>query len=141
MNKGFQFVDCGLDNIFLQDGYSIVDTGYGPASVIRDPEDLHHAIAAYVLGLRDLCGKEGRYLRSWLGLNDQELALEIDLTDNKVADWSRLPDHKIPAKSAARLRTLCMKRLPDNFKPVQQSATGEADFSHHSGEWQLLNPK
>jgi len=138
MNQGLQFIDCGLDYIYLQDGYSIVDTGYGPASVIKAPEDLHNAIAAHILGLNDLRGKEGRYLRSWLGQSEHSLALAIDLTASRVATWSRLPDEKIAAKTAAKLRSLALKKVPDRFKPLPISARGEASFSYGDGLWHRL---
>ena len=60
----YHYTMCGLDNVWLENGYTEKKTAYGNAVSIDAVEDLHRVIA---LSLCDkphrLTGKEFRFLR------------------------------------------------------------------------------
>ena len=39
---------CGLDNIYLRNGYNLEQTDYGEAVSVRDADELHSAIGVYL---------------------------------------------------------------------------------------------
>ena len=58
MTDRLHYTACGLDEIYLLNGFDIVETGYGPGPVIKNPEQLYDAVAASVLGRARLSGQE-----------------------------------------------------------------------------------
>jgi len=64
---------CGLGNVWLRNGYTIKQTRYGKAVVIRDVEGLHRAIAKALSRKRKLSGTEFRFLRKEIGLSQEAL--------------------------------------------------------------------
>ncbi len=139
MINGLHFTDCGLDNVYLLDGYEIIETGYGPAPVIKDPAELHHAITAHILGLRELDGKTAAFLRAWLGMSVDQIAQITDLQTAQVRAWQRRPDAKVPAKAAAKIRQKCLDRIGHRFKPITINGDGPIKLSRQSGRWSTIS--
>ncbi len=135
MTDRLHYTACGLDEIYLLNGFDIVETGYGPGPVIKNPEQFYDAVAASVLGRVRLNGQAGRYLQIWLALDDAELATLLQLPTGQIPVWEREPERIIPAAAAARLRQAALKNLPAAFKPVARSADGPAHFRFDNGRW------
>lgn len=81
---------CGLDDVYLLNGFERRDTDYGPAVSIADIDDLHQAIGLQlVLQRKTLSPKEFRFLRKEMDLTQLELADSIGVTDQTVARYEK----------------------------------------------------
>ncbi len=134
-----RFVDCGLDDVYLQNGYEIIETGYGPAPVIRAPDRLHAAIAEALLGRRRISGREAKYLQGWLGLDDKALARLMNLTPGRLHDLLNRADRPIPAVNAAPLRQAVHRKLSLGGA-VAPTPDGPITIRYDGSEWRPVQP-
>ncbi|HXG79592.1 MAG TPA: helix-turn-helix domain-containing protein [Methyloceanibacter sp.] len=89
-NQPFHYKQCGLDNIYLMNGYCIEQTAYGEAVSIRDADELHKAIGVYLVQHRKvLSAKEVRFLRKQLELTQAELGSLMGQSSQQVARWEK----------------------------------------------------
>ena len=81
---------CGLDNIFLLNGYR-TDYPDGEESIsVVDVEGLHRAIGRHlVLHRKGLSPKEVRFLRKTMDLTQAELAAKLGNDAQSVARWEK----------------------------------------------------
>lgn len=101
----YHYRTCGLDNVYLVNGFSIKETRYGQAVTIDDMDGLHRTIGRRLaLKKKDLAGRELRFLRHELGLSQDRLGRLLGRTSQAVARWekgqARITD---PAQSLIRL--------------------------------------
>jgi DNA-binding transcriptional regulator YiaG len=84
------YTDCGLDNIFLLNGFEreVID---GEEYVsISDIDGLHRAIGLHiVLDKKAPTGQEMRFLRTEMGLSQAELGKLLGVSDQSVARWEK----------------------------------------------------
>jgi DNA-binding transcriptional regulator YiaG len=86
----YQYTQCGLDDVYLLNGYRTHQTPYGNGISVENAEGLHKAIAEYVcLHKATLNGKEIRFLRKLLDLTQAELALCLGCDQQSVARWEK----------------------------------------------------
>lgn len=105
MTKMYHYTECGLDYIYLKDGFHYHETPYGKGVSFDDPDGLHDAIARTVLAMpRQLKGQEVRFLRSMLGVSQTSLATAIGTTRPSVARWEGDADKDIPGTADRALR-------------------------------------
>jgi len=87
----FHYTACGLNNVWLANGYSLKQTKYGQGVSIMDVDGLHKLLASKLVdkdGL--LSGKEFRFLRVQLGLTQQGLGkLMGNISENAISLWER----------------------------------------------------
>jgi DNA-binding transcriptional regulator YiaG len=100
----YHYVECGLPNVFLKNGYEHVDTPHGPAVAIRDVERLHAAIAWTLVEDKPwLTGPEVRFIRKFLDLTQAQLGELLGVEDQSVRRWERLGRVPRAADHALRL--------------------------------------
>ncbi len=88
--KLYHYKTCGLDNIYLRNGVSVVQTPRGEGVHIQDVEGLHRAIGTMlVLERKYLDGKEFRFLRHELRMTQQSLAMLLGVDVQSVARWEK----------------------------------------------------
>jgi putative transcriptional regulator len=86
----FHYKMCGLDNIYLMNGYCVEQTAYGEAVSIRDADELHKAIGVYLVQHRKvLSPREVRFLRKQLELTQAELGGLMGQSSQQVARWEK----------------------------------------------------
>lgn len=84
------YTACGLDNVYLASGYQVREIGGERYVSVRDAEDLHKAIAGYLIRQKKvLAGKEIRFLRKHLELTQRELANWLGVSDQSVARYEK----------------------------------------------------
>lgn len=110
----YQYKECGLDNIYLVNGYDHIDTDYGPATTIHDVDGLHEAIAFSLCDTAKLKGAEFRFLRHYLNLSQTMVGQFFGMTDQAVAKWEK--HNKVPKLADIMLRALCKERLLGNVE-------------------------
>ncbi len=114
--KLHRFDDAGLRNVWLVNGYQIVDTRYGRGVSYRDLDGLTRAICA-VLARKPgrLTGVEFRYLRLDLRLSQKSLSELLGNTEQSVANWEKRG--RVPLWADKHLRLLWLA-ANDGHQPV-----------------------
>ncbi len=88
--KPYHYTLCGLDNVYLENGYTIKKTPYGDGIAVHDLEGLHQAIAYNLITKqRKLKGDEIRYLRKELELSQKGLSVLLDVSENTIRGWEK----------------------------------------------------
>lgn len=82
--------ECGLDNVYLANGWRYEETPIGKFLEIKDVPELFAALARHIVEQRDRPnGKQLRYLRQYLNLTQADLGKLLGLTDQQVARWEK----------------------------------------------------
>lgn len=103
--------DCGLDYVWLRNGFEYRDSPHGRLVKINDRDGLHGAIARWIVtNPARLRGQEVRFLRSMLGLSQEGFGKLLDQSRASVARWEGEPDKAITAGSDRWLRVVYAKR-------------------------------
>ena len=100
----YQYTECGLDNVTLENGYEIHDTAEGRGVSIHDIDGLHRAIAkALIDKAAPLTGAEFRFLRTELDLSQNAIGNLMERTDQMVAKWEK-GESSVPRLADAAIR-------------------------------------
>jgi DNA-binding transcriptional regulator YiaG len=115
MKKQFHYTACGLDNVWLENGYTLKETPIGQAVSVQDVNGLHELLALQLAqkpGL--LTGKEFRFLRVQLGLSQEALGRLLDFSENAVSLWER--KDTVPVTCDHWLRMCVLAKLAGHTK-------------------------
>lgn len=104
MSKMYHYKECGLDNVWLVDGYHVRRTPYGEAIAIDDVPGLYGSIARSVVEKAGaLSGKEVRFLRKHLDSSQRVLGAALGSDEQTISRWER-GETKIPGAADRLLR-------------------------------------
>lgn len=111
----YHYTECGLNNVWLANGYDEHETPYGAAVSIADVDGLHRAIALHLIKYKPrLSGGEFRFLRKELDLSQAALARVLGNDAQSVARWEK---NGRPPKMAERfLRALYREHAEGNAR-------------------------
>lgn len=102
----YKYTDCGLDNVFLVNGFSITSTDYGEMVAISDTDGLHKAIAEDLVNSpATLTGAEFRFLRLEMDVSQRHLAAILNVQEQAVGRWERNRKRAVPGAADRMLRT------------------------------------
>lgn len=111
----YHYTDCGLNNVWLENGYNTVKTPYGKAVSIEDADSLHALIATDLTKKEGrLTGKEFRYLRTLLCVSQKSFAEMQGLSEQAVSLWERTG--KVPKSADTTIRMLALETLKGDGK-------------------------
>jgi DNA-binding transcriptional regulator YiaG len=97
---------CGLNYVYLTNGFRRQETEYGMVTAVDDIEGLRRAIAHDIVHNRaHLSGREVRFLRKELDLSQNGLALCQGVDGQTVARWEK-GRTRIPGPADRLLRVL-----------------------------------
>lgn len=86
----YHYKECGLRNVWLQNGYKERKTPYGKAVAIQDVEGLHRVLAMKIIRERPrLSGTEFRFLRKELDMSQAKLAGFFGYDAQTIALWEK----------------------------------------------------
>jgi DNA-binding transcriptional regulator YiaG len=104
LDKPFLFKGAGLPNVYLRSGVKIEkDPDYGELVTIEKMPELFLAIAfAIVAKAEPLTGDEMRFLRKRMELRPADLAQELRVTEQTVANYEKGKTEAGPADLALR---------------------------------------
>lgn len=103
----YRYTGCGLPNVFLKNGFELVETPYGEGVTIHDLDGLHLAIGTTIVESSEpMVGYEFRFLRTELDLSQSGLAEVLGCDEQTVARWEKKKDKEINAPQADRLMRL-----------------------------------
>ncbi len=86
----YHYKECGLDNIWLRNGYTLHETPYGEGVSIDDIDGLHTSIGkAIAEASTPLTPAEFRFLRDELDLSQKRLGALWDKGEQTVANYEK----------------------------------------------------
>jgi len=146
--KPYHFTECGLDNVYLLNGFHIHETESGKGISFEDLEELHRAIALHLVRCdTHLSGKEFRFLRKELDASQEMIARLFGVDAQSVARWEKgQSDLKPLADRMIRLLYMeqilgnpKVKNLLDLVATLSEQGDGEPPkhFKYMDGEWRV----
>ena len=110
-DERYHYLECGLDDVYLVNGFKRFDSARGTSIAIGDIDNLHRAIGEHLCNRkRDLSGKEIRFLRREMLLSQASLAHLLDVKEQTVHRWETEKSN-MPGAAAALLRLLYMEQI------------------------------
>ena len=92
----YHYTACGLDNVWLTNGYVEKNTPYGMAVAVVKADELHELLASDIVKKKALLtGKELRFLRVQMGLSQDGFARIHGVTEQAISLWER-QRNKVP---------------------------------------------
>ncbi|WP_142850539.1 DNA-binding transcriptional regulator [Telmatospirillum sp. J64-1] len=86
----YHYTECGLENVWLVNGYREIETGYGKAVSVPNSRALHQAIATDLIHRKPhLSGGELRFLRGNMDKTQAEFAYLLGRDTQTVARWEK----------------------------------------------------
>ena len=109
----YHYTECGLDNVWLANGFTKKKTAYGEAVSITDADGLHKLLAEDLINKpARLTGKEFRFLRVMLKLSQAAVAKMQGVSEQNVSLWER--HGKVPKANDNLMRFLYMAHESKN---------------------------
>lgn len=107
----YHYTGCGLNYVYLKNGYNMKKTPYGDGVTIHDIDGLHRAIASDIVENRpELSPDEFRFMRKELGFTQARLGSILDVDQQTVANWEK-GNTKLPNMVAIFLRSVFRERI------------------------------
>ena len=145
-----RYLESGLDNIYLENGYRIHRTPYGEGISIQDTEGLNRAIGRWLVSLpKPLTGAELRFLRLEMEATQKDLAGILGTTEQTLRLWEKHRKKPMPGPADRLLRALYLeftgkdesvrKMLERLTKFNETSRQVKARFRETSRGWKQRN--
>lgn len=140
----YHYTACGLDDVYLLSGYEIEETPYGEGVSVKNADELHRAIGAYLVSSKKLLsGKEIRFLRHQMDLTQSELARLFGTSAQQVARYEKEEsDMPGPADRILRLlysehlqRTIAVRDLLTVLDQMDDRSGNKMVFERNKGDW------
>ncbi len=111
--EDYHYTECGLDNVYLVNGFDFVESPSGHQVIIKDIDGLHHASGRILLHhKKDLDGDEIRFLRHEMRMSQAVLARLLDVSEQAINRWERRKS-KTPKPAEALIRFLYAEHIDD----------------------------
>ena len=107
----YRYRACGLDGIYLLNGFNVAEHDGEKHVSITDLEGLHRAIGKHlVINRKGLAPKEIRFLRNTMNFTQAQLAEVLGNTSQSVARWEK-GECEMPGTSEKLLRAVFLASL------------------------------
>jgi DNA-binding transcriptional regulator YiaG len=150
-SEPLHYRECGLDNIYLLNGFHHETVEGEEYVTIEDMDGLWKAIGLHLVEKRKTFSpQEVRFLRLHMDMTQAELAEPLRVSDQTVARWEK-GETGIPGPADFALRTAFLlspvaqpegKRIVDELLPLMRRLAETDDvklpsvsFSHQQHEW------
>jgi|SRR6185369_1936311 len=136
--------ECGLDNVWLANGWKIRTTPFGQGLSISALDELFDALAMHLVEQSsEPSPKELRYLRQHLAMTQIQLGALLGLSEQQVARWEK-DQSEIGAPTWRLLRLLVLERagVPIKIESRLKAAALPSDkrprrvIAFRKGKWQ-----
>ncbi len=115
----YHYTACGLDNVWLTNGYVEKATAYGNSVAILKADELHQILGRELVRKKaKLTGKELRFLRVQMGLSQAGFASLQGVTEQAVSLWER--HGKIPLANDRLTRIYYLAHVAEDT-PIGQA--------------------
>jgi len=139
--------ESGLDNVYLENGYTAIETPYGIGLAIRDTDGLHKAIGLWLVDRPvPLNGAELRFLRIEMELTQRDLAGILGAKEQTLRIWEKGRGKSIPGPADRLLRAIyfefvtgdgSVRRLVDRLAHLDQRTRANARLRETPNGWQV----
>ena len=134
----YHYTECGLDNIYLSNGFKFHDTARAKAVSIHDIDGLHKAIGLYlVTSQKDLSKKEVRFLRDEMLMSQSTLGQLLGVSEQAIRRWES-GKTAIPKPSESLLRLLYREHVNNQNGKIASLLKGIADLEDKRNDRNLL---
>jgi DNA-binding transcriptional regulator YiaG len=143
----YQYLDCGLDNVWLENGYEFHETAYGQGVSIHDTPGLHKAIGLWLTATpKPLNGAELRFSRLEMELTQRDLASILGATEQTLRLWEKHRKKSVPGPADRLLRALyeeyatgdgSIRRMVDRLATLDQVEGSTATLRDTSEGWRV----
>lgn len=136
--EAFHYKSCGLENVFLLNGYEVRELEGSRAVAIHDLQGLHRAIAEQLIEKpAPLTGKELRFLRVEMDFSQKALGQLLGVTDQAVAKWEKGQTKKLPNAVNTLIRLIARECLLKRQGSVFEFAQELAELDQHVDGYRL----
>ncbi len=152
MDNYYHYRESGLSNIFLKNGFDVIETSFGKSVRIQHVEALHEAIGLFIVKScsRRIDGEMLKFLRTQLNMTQKIMgeSLFLHADSQTVANWEKRRLEAIPAQAEILLRSFYMEAKSGTSTHVTSLLERFADedcdnfharrieFKNFEGEWQ-----
>ena len=147
-DEKYHYRECGLDDVYLLNGFERTKSARGTTIAIGDVDKLHRAIGEHLcLKKKELNGKEIRFLRRELLMSQSLLAHLLNVGEQTVHRWEtgKTP---MPRAAEALLRFMFRKdptsdvrgqlnRIADLEDEIDHKQQMIFELMNKKGQWQL----
>lgn len=103
--KRYHYTACGLDYVYLINGYHVHETPYGSGVSIDNVDELHRAIADCIItGQQRIRGGELRFLRSMMDISQTRMGQILGLKRSRIAQIEGEPTAPLTSTADNLLR-------------------------------------
>ncbi|HET6619161.1 MAG TPA: helix-turn-helix domain-containing protein [Dongiaceae bacterium] len=121
MRKPYHYTECGLDYVYLVDGFEVAETGYGSVVRVANAGKLDRAIALAVVRRQSrLTGQEVRFLRGILDMTQAELGNALGKDAQSVARWEKGKTELPPTEDIA-IRQIYLEKTGHRQRFIETS--------------------
>ena len=110
----YHYTECGLDYIFLKNGYTMHETPYGEGVSFDDIEKMNEGIAkVIILNKPVLEGQDLKFLRTVINLTQTTLAELIGITRGGIAKAEAKRSENLTPQMDKLVRIFALKYIDD----------------------------
>jgi len=138
------YKNCGLENVWLLNGYKSHETKYGTGYSYEDIDGLYKAIAVAVCTSNlEITPEAFRFLRKRLKYSQEEIGKECGCTSQAVAKWEK-GTSGIPVAASRLLRLVCLASFSPNISLRDamdlrtNHATGRIELEYVDSKWLVV---
>ena len=102
----YHYKACGLDDVYLLNGFTIEETAYGRGVSVHNMEALHQAIGLKVISdKKPLSAREFWFLRKQMNYTQEQLSKKLHVDTQTIARYEK-DQTAIPGSADAMLRVI-----------------------------------
>ena len=110
-SEAYHYRACGLDDVFLLNGFTREQTDYGSGVSVHNADELHCAIGLrLIMDCQPLNPREFRFLRKQMSLTQEELASRLKVNAQTVARYEK-EETGIPGPTDGLMRMIYVLSL------------------------------
>lgn len=134
----YHYIECGLDNIYLSNGFKLMNTHRGEAISIHDIDGLHKSIGLYlVTSKKELSSKEIRFLREEMLMSQFTLGRLLGVSEQAVRRWET-GKTIIPKPSEYLLRLIYQEQVDSKNNNISKFLKEVADLEDRMNEKPII---
>ena len=121
----FHYQTCGLDDVYLTNGYDVEDTPHGVGVTVRKVDEVLRAIGLFlVANKKQLSGNEIRFLRHQMDYTQSELARMLGVSSQQVARYEKDKNGSNISGASDRILRLLYREQRDELVAALKSRLG-----------------
>ena len=138
-DERYHYTECGLDDVFLMNGFERNASPRGKTVAIKDIDALHRAIGEHVSRhKKDLSGKEMRFLRREMLMSQATMAHLLKVSEQTIHRWET-EKSAFPKAAEALVRRLYLEQGSVAEEKLRDTLNRIADLEEELDRDQKMN--